>query len=143
MPSECVRIIEGWRDKRKPLRLVVTGSDINYAVTIRDFSYDVQRAGSGGDIYYSLSLKEYRFLDAKKSVAVAEKAKPAAAKAAKRPPVVNKGAAKKATSYTVKSGDTLSKAFGKDWRKVYDANRKVIGANPNKIAVGTKLVIPK
>lgn len=141
LPTECVRIIEGWRDKRKPLRLVITGSVINYAVTIRDFSYDIQRAGSAGDIYYSLTLKEYRFIDAKKSIAVANNPKASTVK--QRPPVVNKAAAKMASSYTIKTGDTLSKVFGKDWRKVYEANRKTIGANPNKIAVGMKLVIPK
>ncbi|WP_102271309.1 LysM peptidoglycan-binding domain-containing protein [Cytobacillus massiliigabonensis] len=140
MPSECIRTIENWRDKRKPLRFIVTGSNVNYAVTIRDFSYEVQRAGSPGDIYYSLSLKEYRFLDTgatPKDVT----AKPKAA-GKQRPPVINKGATKQAQSYTVKSGDSLSKVFGKDWPKIYEANRAVIGNNPNLIYPGQKLVIP-
>ena len=144
VPAECVRIIERWRDERKPLRFVVAGTDVNFAVTIRDFSYEVQRAGSGGDIYYSLSLKEYRFLDTSaKPVSVAS-AKPAKAADKQRPPVINKTKTKEQTqSYTVKSGDSLSKVFGKDWRKVYEANRKVIGANPNLIKPGQKLVVPK
>lgn len=141
-PAECVRTIERWRNERKPLRLVVTGTDVNLPVTIRDFSYEVQRAGSPGDIYYSMSLREYRFLNAKTApIDVTATSKKAPAKV--RPPVVNKGTPKPAQSYVIKSGDTLSKAFGKDWRKVYEANRKVIGSNPNAIKVGQKLVIPK
>lgn len=140
-PSECVRTIERWRNARKPLRLVVTGTDVNFPITIRDFSYEVQRAGSPGDVYYSISLKEYRFLDT--SATPKDVTKSAKTSDKKRPPVVNKGTPKPAQSYTVKSGDTLSKAFGKDWRKVYEANRKVIGSNPNVLKVGTKLVIPK
>lgn len=140
-PAECVRKIERWRNERKPLRLVVTGTDVNFPVTIRDFSYEVQRAGSPGDIYYSLSLKEYRFLDTSATPKDVNKAPKAADKT--RPPVVNKGTPKPAQSYVIKTGDTLSKAFGKDWRKVYEANKKLIGANPNKLTVGMKLVIPK
>lgn len=139
-PSECVRTIERWRDTRKPIRLVVTGTDINYAATIRDFPLDIERAGSPGDIYYSLTLKEYRFLDVSaKPKDVMEKPKPADKQ---RPPVINKGDTKPAQSYVVKSGDSLSKVFGKEWPKVYEANRKIIGNNPNVIKTGQKLVIP-
>src|SRR5690625_1901313 len=61
-PAECVEIIERWRDQRKPLRFVVTETNVNFAITIRDFTYEVERAGSPGDIYYTLNMKEYRFL---------------------------------------------------------------------------------
>lgn len=140
-PELLVRVIERWRDKRRPLRFVVTGTNINYAVTIRDFSYEVERAGNVGDIYYTLSLKEYRFLDTSAKPVDVKKAPVPADK--QRPPVVNKEASKPAQTYTVKSGDSLSRVFGKNWRKVYEANRKVIGNNPNRIFPGQKLVIPK
>lgn len=143
MPTECVKTIEGWRDKKKPIRLVVTGTDINIAVTVRDFKLDYEKAGEMGDIYYTLTLKEYRFQKESKSVEIATD-KPqtkSQQKAAERPAKLNpKSAANK--TYTVKSGDSLSKVFGKDWRKVYEANKKVIGANPNIIKPGQKLVIP-
>ncbi|MDH5159816.1 LysM peptidoglycan-binding domain-containing protein [Heyndrickxia oleronia] len=139
-PSECISTIERWRDERKPLRFIVTGSHVNYAITIREFSYEVQRAGNPGDVFYSLSLKEYRFLDTSATPKnVTEKPKPSNKQ---RPPVVNKGTTKQEKTYTIKYGDTLSKVFGKDWRKVYEANRKVIGNNPNIIKPGQKLVLP-
>ncbi|MGN7387720.1 LysM peptidoglycan-binding domain-containing protein [Sporosarcina sp. SAFN-015] len=144
LPAECVRILERWRDERKPLRFVVTGTDVNFAVTIRDFSYEVQRAGSPGDIYYTLSLKEYRFLDVQPTVVDvsatlnAPVAKKPAAK--KRPPVVNKAKSKTPVTKTkVKQGDTLPKIAGKDWPKVYEANKKAIGNNPNILRHGTEI----
>ncbi len=51
--------------------------------------------------------------------------------------------------YTVKTGDVLgtisSAVYGttKKWKKIYDANRDVIGDDPNKLKVGTKLRIPE
>ena len=53
------------------------------------------------------------------------------------------------TTYAVVAGDTLSKiaarAYGSSaaWQRIYDANRAVIGNNPNLIRPGQKLVLPK
>ena len=49
-------------------------------------------------------------------------------------------------SYTVKSGDTLSKIgqhHGVAWRDIYEANKDVIGDNPDLIKPGQSLRIPK
>lgn len=50
-------------------------------------------------------------------------------------------------TYTVVSGDNLSKIaqryYGRqDWQKIYNANKGVIGGNPNLIKPGQVLVIP-
>ncbi|MUG91318.1 LysM peptidoglycan-binding domain-containing protein [Scytonema sp. UIC 10036] len=51
-------------------------------------------------------------------------------------------------TYTVQSGDTLfliaQKVYGDGnrWREIYEANRGVIGGNPEQIQVGMVLVIP-
>jgi nucleoid-associated protein YgaU len=48
--------------------------------------------------------------------------------------------------YTVKSGDTLSKIgqhHGVGWREIHEANKDVIGDNPDKIFPGQKLRIPR
>lgn len=45
---------------------------------------------------------------------------------------------------TVQPGDTLSgiaAEYGKDWRKVYQVNKDTIGADPNLIYPGQKLVV--
>jgi len=44
----------------------------------------------------------------------------------------------------VQQGDTLSgiaAKYGKDWHKVYQANRDTIGSDPNLIYPGQKLVV--
>ena len=49
-------------------------------------------------------------------------------------------------SYTVKSGDTLSKIgqhHGVAWREIYEANKDVIGGDPDKIHPGQTLRIPR
>ena len=49
-------------------------------------------------------------------------------------------------TYTVQSGDTLSGIAAQlgitDWRRVYEANRGVIGPDPNRIFPGQVLVLP-
>jgi nucleoid-associated protein YgaU len=51
-------------------------------------------------------------------------------------------------SYEVQSGDTLatiSQQFYGDptqWRRIYDANKDTIGADPDKLKLGMKLTIP-
>ncbi len=52
--------------------------------------------------------------------------------------------------YTVQSGDSLAaiaqKFYGdsseQSWRKIYDANKNVIGSDPNQLQVGMILTIP-
>ncbi len=50
-----------------------------------------------------------------------------------------------ADTYTIKAGDTLSaiaKRYGTDWRTLYEANKDVIGGNPNLIRPGQTLSLP-
>ena len=49
-------------------------------------------------------------------------------------------------SYTVKGGDTLTaigQRHGVAWREIYEANKDVIGDNPDRIRPGQTLRIPK
>jgi nucleoid-associated protein YgaU len=49
-------------------------------------------------------------------------------------------------TYTVKSGDSLSKIghhHGVAWREIYEANKDVIGDDPDKIFPGQTLRIPR
>jgi resuscitation-promoting factor RpfA len=57
-------------------------------------------------------------------------------------PKASGGTATSGTTYTVRAGDTLSRiaaANGTTWQKVYAANKRVIGSNPNRISIGMKL----
>jgi LysM repeat protein len=140
-PWDVVNTLERWRDSRKPCRLIVTGTPINTPVTIRDFEYEPDKAGSPGDIYFSITLKEYRFVSFAKV-----NTSGTAAKVSPKPARPSTKLTPK--TYVVKKGDCLWKIAqrfygkGSEWRKIYEANKKVIGKNPNLIYPGQKLVIP-
>ncbi len=61
----------------------------------------------------------------------------------------NQPAANQGETYTVVSGDSLSKIaknhYGdaSKWHQIYDANKSTIGANPDHIEVGQVLQLPK
>lgn len=141
-PWQARERIESWRKSGKPCRLAITGTPINYAVTIRTFDCDAEKAGNVGDIYYSLSFKEYKFIEFRKVDTTPQKAGVQA-----KPQRPNPAPAP--TSYTVSSGDSLSaiaakmKAKGVDitWQQLYEKNKSVIGKDPNKIFPNQKLVV--
>ncbi|MEH7521683.1 LysM peptidoglycan-binding domain-containing protein [Bacillus sp. JJ1503] len=136
-------MIERWKRERKPIRFVMTGTINNFDVTIREFTVEPEKAGSPGDIYYTMSLKEYRHVTIKKVGENDGKAK--ATKGSERPaPPPNQP-----TTYVVKKDDSLWKIAarvygdGTKFTKIFEANKAVIGKNQNLILPGQKLVIPK
>lgn len=64
-PYECVEMIEGWRKSGKPIRLIITDTPINIPMGIEEFIHG-ERDGSG-DVYYTLELAEYVFVDVKQT----------------------------------------------------------------------------
>ncbi|GAA4433981.1 hypothetical protein GCM10023188_24380 [Pontibacter saemangeumensis] len=62
---------------------------------------------------------------------------------------LKKPAAPAQDTYTVQSGDSLSKIaknhYGdaNAWKRIYEANKALIGANPDLIHPGQRLVIPR
>jgi hypothetical protein len=139
-PNTFVSKMESWRNARKPIRFLVTGiGGANCKVTIRDFTIDAEKFGSPGDIYFSLTLKEYREIKIK-HVTISSPKK----KAKSRPAAVKKS---KSKTYTVKKDDCLWKiakryyGSGSQWRKIYNANKSKI-KDPHWIYPGQKFVIP-
>lgn len=61
---QYVKMIESWIDRRVPIRLIITNTDINMPVTIESFEYGPQ--DGSGDIYYSLQLEYFPFVVVKK-----------------------------------------------------------------------------
>jgi len=130
-PYECVAMIERWRQSGKPIRLIITETPINLACAIESFSYKEQ--DGTGDVYFTLELKEYRFVNVKTTNTTT---------AATTKREVSKTMPK---TYVVKAGDTLweiAKRFTGN-----GANYKLIAAknnikDPSKIYPGQKLVLP-
>lgn len=60
---EYVNIIEKWRDSKKPLRLIITETNINMPIVIDDFEYGTN--DGSGDIYYTLNISEYKYYELK------------------------------------------------------------------------------
>lgn len=141
-PWDWVEQIEAWRDDRRNIRLIITGTPISIPVFVDSFDLEPERAGAPGDIYYTISLTEYRPVKAKQIVETANTG--VKSTESQRPPSDKQ----KPKSYTVKSGDTLwaiAKTYygnGSDFKKIYEANKSVIGKDPNLIKPGQKLVIP-
>lgn len=149
-PSKFVSTIHKWRNARKPIRYIVTGvSKVNLEVTIRDFEVEANPHGSPGDIYFTLKLVEYRKPVIKKVTIKTQKKKKATKKTSR--PASKKKMSSKPKTYTVKKGDCLWNIARKPsiygdatkWRRIYNANKKLIGKNPNLIYPGQKLVIPR
>jgi LysM repeat protein len=156
-PKEIIGKISSWKESRRPIRLIVTGFEIgnkglNYPMTIEKFEF-WEQAGSPGDIYFALQLREYRFVSVKKinmtQTKTADGQKKTVAKAPASNPRPNDRQIP--TTYTVKAGDNLTKIAQRlrtlghkdiDARKLYEANKKTIGKNMNLIKPGQKLTIP-
>ncbi len=140
-PKEFVSTIEEWRDTRQNIRLIISGTDISIPCLIPSFDLQPERAGHVGDIYFSISFTEYRAPVVRK---VGDKGSGNGSTSTARP----SQSKTKPKSYTVKKGDSLwliAKSIygqGTKWQTIYNANKKVIGNNPNKIVPGQKLVIP-
>lgn len=123
MPWSYVKRIELWKERKLPIRLTVTGTPINYAVSIEDFQY---REGEGdvGDIYYDIALTEYPFVSPRK---IDTKKRTTAKSGTARP-----DPKAKAKTYTVKKGDTLSAIARKEyqnsgeWKKIWEANKDAL-----------------
>lgn len=148
-PWDAVALIEKWKDSGRPMRLTITGTPVNMAVTVRSFNYDAERSGHVGDIFFDISFKEYVFVTFRKikqPTLATEVVRTETEQGTLRPDTSDK-----LTSYTVKSGDSLFKiaakadiyADGDRWRDIYTANTDLIGPNPNLIRPGQTLVIPR
>lgn len=108
-------------------------------------SFDYSEVGGDPGTYsYSVSFKEYRAVQMKK-VSVNKTTKKATVSKPGTARVSNKTAPK---THTIKSGDCLwniAKKYygnGSDFTKIYNANKKVIGSNQNRIYPGQVLTIP-
>ena len=134
-----------WQLSNFPAQWTVEELGYNLWVTCEAFDYTV-KAGEEDDVYYSLSLQEYREYGAK-VISIASAASEGAVAPPPEPPRIDASPPVPQT-YTVVSGDNLSsiarRLSGSDanWQALYAENKVVIGNNPNLISPGMVLVVP-
>ena len=137
-PNVCISTIEKWRLSNKPIRVIIVDTDINYAMAIEEFVYGVEQNDGSGDISFTLTLREYSFLNVERSK------KPDDVSGLKNRPnekVDEKGA----KLHTIKEGDTLydlaDKHYGdgKKWKIIAKANKIT---DPGRLKLGTDITIP-
>lgn len=145
-PMEYIAMLKKWKDSGQPIRVIISDCDFNLAMGIDNLSTH-HREGDE-DVYFSLTLTEYRFLN----IPVVQTT--ATAKLANglkdRPNSSDMGGGSGTTNartHLVKSGETLwgiAKKYygnGAQYRKIFQANTDIL-KNPNLIYAGQKLVIP-
>lgn len=124
-PKQYHTILEDWRTKGTILCITVTGYPINKDVLLEE--YTASATGGFGDMEYSLKFTEYR------SMTISSTQDTSSSDSSKRTETQSS-----TTSYTIKTGDTLwgiSQKFlnaGKDWQKIYDANKEIIESTAKK-----------
>ncbi len=144
-PVSIVQAIQKARDQKSPVRFLITGTDLdcNLRMGIDSFEYE-ERSGELGDLYYTIKMYEWKDISPKRIVLPEKKEEPAKTQEPERagtPEQTSK-------TYTVKPGDCLwniAKAIygkGSDYTKIYNANKGVIGSNPNLIYAGQVFTIP-
>jgi len=145
-PKSIQKLWNGYKTKKKKLRLLITGTPVNMDVYLEDYSIDYQHGY--GDYAYRISLVQAKNIEVK----VSKNAAAATSKTTRPSPPAPK-------THKVVSGNTLwgiaQKYYGKgaDYPKIYNANKALIEATAKKygkknsdnghwIYPGTVLTIP-
>lgn len=133
-PAECIDMVGRWRDSGRPMRLIITGVSfkVNESMLIENFI--VSQRNGPEDIYFSLELKQYRFLNldsnSSTSTDTLQEFIGETRESEREIP----------ESYTIKSGDTLwavAKRFyddGSRWSEI-KANNEIV--DEGSLVIGT------
>lgn len=142
-PMEWFELIEGWRETRRNIRVIVTGANVSIPVYIKKASWEFEKAGMPGDLTVTLDFVE----------AAVPKAQTVATRDAKgvlQPPKVRPDDKDKARPpYVVfNAGDSLykiaNKYYGNGGRliDIYNANRDKFPKGLASAPVGERLRLP-
>lgn len=132
--AEVLALLKGWQDSGDPIRMIVSGSDINDAFLIEDVT-ETLREGDG-DITLTVHLREYKF-SSELSAQTGGTAQSVQRTARADERVTPK-------TWTVRRGDTLWAIActlygdGTRWREIA---RKNGVADPRKLQIGTVLTL--
>lgn len=142
-PIDCVSFMETAQASKLPLTLQLSGGalEISQTVGVDTFAY-WEQGGDVGDIYFSLTLRQWRLHQAK-TLTIQDDVGVEESTNTRTEPEVEAN-----VYYTVVKGDCLwniAKAHYGDasrWTEIYQANVTVIGSNPNLIYPGQELLLP-
>lgn len=150
-PQFYTEKLESLMTAKAPFQYVVTRMDLlnkklfdsNMTVCMEDYTI-TEDAGEGFDLTVKVSLKQYRAFTTKTCTIDISLPRPQASMQTARDTSSN---APSGGTYTVKKGDCLwniAKQFygTPSWQGIYDANKSVVGGNPNLIYPGQVLTIP-
>ena len=137
-PMDYVEIIEGWVDSNAKVRLIIVGdhTKVNDVFYIEHIKHS-EDSKSNRDVNYQISLKEYRKIQTTHTATGGDRN------------TTNPDNITGERVYIIKNNDYLiaisRKFYGTPdkWLDIYNANKAVIGNNPNLIFSGQRLVIPK
>ena len=142
-PNTAVAQVLAMKNTKKPVRLTLTGGmGISMYATIEKFKTS-EVGGDPGTVQFDITLKEYREITMRQIKVNVTTQKATVSQSSPR--VDNTPAAQ---TYTVKKGDCLwniAKKFygsGAKYTVIYNANKGVIGSNPNLIYPGQVYTIP-
>lgn len=143
VPANAFKKILAMKESKKPVRFTLTGGmSVSMYCTIEDFE-PLEKGGDVGTIYYSIKLKEYR-----KTTIRQIKVNVSTKKAKISSTSSRTDSSSSSQTYTVVKGDCLwniAKKFygsGAKYTIIYNANKGVIGGNPNLIYPGQVFTIP-
>ena len=134
--AEVLSLLKAWQDSGDPVRLIVSGSDINDAFLIEDVSETL--AEGDRDVGLTVTLREYKFKSALAALAGGSGGSGTAP--------VRKRTDERVTpqTYTVKKGDTLWDIAcrfygdGTKWGRIAAKNGVT---NPRKLQIGKVLTL--
>lgn len=136
-PSAAIAKIDKRRLSGDPIRVAIMDTDINLAMAIESFEYGKEDGDGSGDVEFTLTLREYSYLNVERSKKASNKSE-----LKERPKEVKK---ENPSIYTVKQGDTLRDLAdkylddGNRWQEIAKLN----GINdPRTLQIGVDLKIP-
>ena len=135
-PESVLAMLRSWQDSGDPVRLIISGSDINDAFLIEDVSETL--AEGDRDVGLTLTLREYKFKSALTALAGGSGGASSAAAQKRTDERV------KPRTYTVKKGDTLwdiACRFYGDGTKWGTLAAKNGVADPRKLQIGKVLTL--
>lgn len=139
-PRDAMHRLTEMMNSQKPVHLIIAGSAgkvINAYVLISAHN-STFRGGEPGDIFFDFTARTWR----------KPKIHTQAGKNVGKASTSRSDMKSKSKTYTVKSGDTLSKiaklelGSSSKWKDIYNLNKAAIGSDPNLIKSGQRLVLP-